>query len=160
MNRQSDRFVNRRLVDSAELGDKKMNPQEEANMKHAMGIEHRPLSSLRNCSRDMGQSTSIAIDNENYHSLQAWFDNRHHAFENQLKLIVNMAFQCGLGGITATQVRNCIASNPEAVRKWGISSPAARLSTAKKEGILIKTKREGEREGAYVHVAHLGGGLV
>lgn len=89
------------------------------------------------------------------HSLQAWMDLRGHTFANQLHLIVNMAFQMGPCGITATQVRQAIANTPGVAHLWGVSSPAARLSSAKKQGILVKRNTPGEREGRYVHVAYL-----
>ena len=89
------------------------------------------------------------------HSLEAWMRLRGDTFDNQLQLVVNMSFQMGPCGITATQVREAIANTPSVARKFGVSSPAARLSSAKKAGILHKIRREGEREGAYVHAAYL-----
>ena len=89
------------------------------------------------------------------HSLQAWMNLRGHTFNNQLHLVVNMAYQSGPCGITATQVRQAIANTPAIANRFGVSSPAARLSSAKKHGILVKVNTPGEREGRYVHIAYL-----
>jgi len=104
--------------------------------------------------------TQITQDNEaqlptDIHTLQAWMELRGDTFENQLHLIVNMAFQMGPCGITATQVRQAIANTPGVAHRWGVSSPAARLSSAKKHGLLVKVNTPGEREGRYVHIAYL-----
>jgi len=89
------------------------------------------------------------------HSLQAWMELRGHTFANQLHLVVNMAYQAGPCGITATQVRHAIANTPGVAHLWGVSSPAARLSSAKKNGFLVKVNTPGEREGRYIHIAYL-----
>ena len=130
----------------------------EPNNNEKEGLVYLRSEDLLQDMRASNEHSKQTIDTENYHSMKAWFENRHGAFENQLKLVVNMAFHMGLEGITASQVRKVIASNPDAVLKWGISSPASRLSTAKKAGYLVKMKREGQREGSYVHIAHMEGG--
>ena len=89
------------------------------------------------------------------HSFAAWMRLRGPTFNNQLHLVVGMAFQKGMEGITASEVREAIASVPCIANRFGVSSPAARLSSAKKNGLLVTVNIPGEREGRYVHAAHI-----